>query len=109
VLTSFIRIFILSVLCYNVIFQSNVIYLESWNFYFSDSFIMSPSDHGIFNGKKHKTLVRSETYFSPMRVSLELWCAGVKVRRLDEEGSSVPVYPTTISLHAEYDPKVEKG
>jgi hypothetical protein len=32
---------------------------------------------------------------------------GVKVRRLNEDGESVPVYPTTISLLAEYDPKVE--
>jgi len=30
---------------------------------------------------------------------------GVKVRRLDDEGVSVPVYPTKVSLKAEYDPK----
>ena len=32
--------------------------------------------------------------------------AGVKVRRLDEEGKSEPVYPTKVSLKAEYDPMV---
>jgi hypothetical protein len=39
--------------------------------------------------------------------SYYLFFAGVKVRRLNEDGESVPVYPTTISLLAEYDPKVE--
>jgi len=30
---------------------------------------------------------------------------GVKVRRMNEEGSSVPVYPTAVTLRVEYDPK----
>jgi hypothetical protein len=38
--------------------------------------------------------------------SFYLFFAGVKVRRLNDDGESVPVYPTTISLLAEYDPKV---
>ena len=32
--------------------------------------------------------------------------SGVKVRRLDDEGVSVPVYPTKVSLKAEYNPTV---
>ena len=35
--------------------------------------------------------------------------SGVKVRRLDDEGVSVPVYPTKVSLKAEYDPKVSNS
>ena len=31
------------------------------------------------------------------------------MRRLDDEGVSVPVYPTKVSLKAEYDPKVSNS
>ena len=37
---------------------------------------------------------------------IQIISLGVKVRRLDDEGVSVPVYPTKVSLKAEYDPKV---
>jgi len=39
-----------------------------------------------------------------MASSDECYFHGVKVRRLDEEGKSEPVYPTKVSLKAEYDP-----
>ena len=41
-----------------------------------------------------------------LTVHVFLFVLGVKVRRLNEEGASVPVYGTKVSLKAEYDPKV---